>query len=313
MSGPSANQATPIPGLLESWRFGALAATIAASSAIAFIAILLVPQEGTALSEFAKGFLIRCRIIDPATGAWQLGNSVMFLSGPVIILGVVALVWGSDLRRVAHARPSALLPWVGGGVGVFAPCLAALVFLTKPMGPADYEFPAEGLRTAIPAHPFVLVDHEGKEASLEEVRQGKVVLLTSIYSCCPDVCPRVMAQAKAAVQALTEAESAQVAVLAISLDPARDRPEVLGHAATAYGVSTPQYRLLTGDPAEVSRVLDLYGFDRETDPKTGRISHPPMLVLIDRQGRIAYRFSLGEIQQRWMVEGLRALLAEERP
>ncbi|MNC96767.1 hypothetical protein D3C83_142260 [compost metagenome] len=58
--------------------------------------------------------------------------------------------------------------------------------------------------------------------------------------------------------------------------------------------------------------LDALGVARTRDPETGVIDHANLFVLVDRDGRVAYRFTLGERQERWLVQALRLLLAERR-
>ncbi len=41
------------------------------------------------------------------------------------------------------------------------------------------------------------------------------------------------------------------------------------------------------------------------------IDHANLFLLVDRAGRIAYRLTLGERQQRWLTSALEFLLREE--
>ena len=52
---------------------------------------------------------------------------------------------------------------------------------------------------------------------------------------------------------------------------------------------------------------------RKRDPETGVIDHANLFLLIDREGRLAYRLGLGERQQRWLTSALRVLLDEKGP
>ena len=58
-------------------------------------------------------------------------------------------------------------------------------------------------------------------------------------------------------------------------------------------------------------MLDRMQIARERDPDSGVISHANLFLLIDRDGRLAYRLGLGERQQRWLVSALRVLLGEQ--
>ena len=91
----------------------------------------------------------------------------------------------------------------------------------------------------------------------------------------------------------------------------------------AMAIDTPDWSLLPtteedvgrrrslGPSAPLERLLDRVQIARERDPETGVISHANLFLLIDRDGRIAYRFGLGERQQRWLTSALRILLREE--
>jgi protein SCO1 len=120
----------------------------------------------------------------------------------------------------------------------------------------------------------------------------------------------IMAQAKAAVAALTESQRRDLTVVGITLDPENDTPERLGDMARGQEVKAPLWNLVTGEPAKVERTLDLLSVARQRDPKTGVIDHSNLFILVDRAGRVAYRLTLGKQQQQWLVSALQVLLAE---
>lgn len=120
----------------------------------------------------------------------------------------------------------------------------------------------------------------------------------------------IMEQAKSAVARLTEEEQKEVAFVAVTLDPERDDPEALKRMADGQKVAAPRYHFLTGDSAEVNALLDRMGIERKRNEETGVIDHNNLFLVIDRQGRIAYRFSLGDLQEDWLVEAMRILCAE---
>jgi cytochrome oxidase Cu insertion factor (SCO1/SenC/PrrC family) len=49
---------------------------------------------------------------------------------------------------------------------------------------------------------------------------------------------------------------------------------------------------------------------RRRDGVSGVIDHTNLFLLVDRQGKLAYRFSLGPRQERWLGSALRLLLEE---
>ena len=123
----------------------------------------------------------------------------------------------------------------------------------------------------------------------------------------------ILNQVKRAVARLDEEQRNDVHIIAVTLDPANDTVEALADMADAQKVSAPAFHLLTGSSDDVNDVLDHMGIERKTDPETGIIDHTNLFLLVDRTGKVAYRFSLGELQEDWMVEAVKILCAEPEP
>jgi protein SCO1 len=121
----------------------------------------------------------------------------------------------------------------------------------------------------------------------------------------------IMAQAKRAVAQLTDEEQAEVVFMGVTLDPEYDDVETMSAMARGQGVSTPQFHLLTGSPDDVNPVLDHMGVMRKWNEELQTIDHTNIFIVLDREGMVAYRFSLGERQEAWLVEALRLVLAEQ--
>jgi protein SCO1/2 len=140
--------------------------------------------------------------------------------------------------------------------------------------------------------------------------RGRVVLLTGVYASCSRTCPMILAEAKRVVAGLDPREAEDLQVIAVTLDPDHDTPEVLARLADAQGIAPPVWHLVTGEAARVERTLDRMGIARSRDPGTGIIDHANLFLLVDRQGRLAYRFTLGPRQERWLSTAVRLLLRE---
>ncbi|MDR1349659.1 MAG: SCO family protein, partial [Zoogloeaceae bacterium] len=76
---------------------------------------------------------------------------------------------------------------------------------------------------------FEMTDHLGQTRTLADWR-GKVVLVFFGYTHCPDACPSALYRFSQVMEILGQ-EAAQVQVLFITLDPARDTPEMLRNYA----------------------------------------------------------------------------------
>jgi protein SCO1/2 len=116
-----------------------------------------------------------------------------------------------------------------------------------------------------------------------------------------------------AVSALPPEQLDNLRIAVITLDPENDTPEVLANVAAARGFTSPPFHLLTGEPATVERILDNFAVPRFRNADTGLIDHANLFILIDQEGRIAYRFSPDERQQHWLGEALRQLIDERKP
>jgi cytochrome oxidase Cu insertion factor (SCO1/SenC/PrrC family) len=50
---------------------------------------------------------------------------------------------------------------------------------------------------------------------------------------------------------------------------------------------------------------------RTRDEKTGELVHSALFILLDREGRIAYRLSLSQRERSWLTSAARVLLREK--
>ena len=109
-----------------------------------------------------------------------------------------------------------------------------------------------------PAPDFALVSQDGARVALQDFR-GKIVAVTFIYTSCPDICP-LLTEMLAGVQDELGADfGPRVAFVSITVDPARDTPEVLKAYAQGVGANPAGWSFLTGEVAAVREVARRYG------------------------------------------------------
>ena len=135
---------------------------------------------------------------------------------------------------------------------------------------------------------FTLTSDTGQPFSLSDLR-GKAVALFFGYTHCTDVCPTTMADFKR-VKAALGSDAAQVAFVFISVDGARDTPDVLAAYVHAFD---PQFIGLTGDEATVSAVAKDYGvfFQRvDTSSPDYEVEHTSTTFVVDPEGRLRIVF-----------------------
>lgn len=292
-----------------SWRFPVLVLSVLLSFKLLALLVLLVPAAPVGLGAFAEEFKIWCFGYDPAKGTFESAYVGLTLAEPVVLGSIIAVIWWRPLRHILRDRPRAVLPYLGATVAIVIAGSIALAGSRRPARPEDLPFPARALRTTLPAPCVELTDQEGDHVSLADMR-GRVVVLTGVYASCGYACPMILGQAKRAIGALSPLERGDVTVVAVTLDPEHDGQESLARMAKGQGVQAPLFRLSWGEPREVGRLLDDLSISRTRDPSTGVIDHANIFALVDRRGRIAYRLTLGEMQERWLVDALRTLVRE---
>src|SRR5262249_11107754 len=109
-----------------------------------------------------------------------------------------------------------------------------------------------------PAPDFALTSQDGARVTLGEYR-GRGVAVTFIFTSCPDTCPLLTAKMAQVQDELGPAFGAKVAFVSITVDPARDTPEVLKQYAQTFGANPAGWAFLTGDPADIREVERRYG------------------------------------------------------
>ena len=133
---------------------------------------------------------------------------------------------------------------------------------------------------------FTLTDQSGQKVSMVDQR-GKVVLVTFLYTNCPDVCPLITQNLNQALQMLG-AKREDVRVLAVSVDPEGDTPKAVQAYAKAHRL-LPEFHYLIGTRAELTEVWKNYDVAAvASDPEL--VDHTAYTMLVDEkgEGRVIY-------------------------
>ena len=138
---------------------------------------------------------------------------------------------------------------------------------------------------ALVGGPFSLVDQDGRRVT-EKDFLGKYMLVFFGYTYCPDICPTELQVMSAALDQLG-LEADRIQPIFVSIDPARDTPEVLKAYVANFG---PRLIGLTGSPEEVAAIAKAYRayYAKAGNGSTGTdylMDHSSIIYLMGPDGR----------------------------
>jgi len=124
-------------------------------------------------------------------------------------------------------------------------------------------------------------DQEGKERRLREFA-GKPQVVAMIFTHCEYACPMTLAALKKIEAAVSRMP---VHYLLLSIDPARDTPEVLKAYARRESLDPDRWTLLCADAGSVREIAAVLGIRYKQNPDGG-FAHSNLITLLDRGGVI---------------------------
>jgi protein SCO1 len=131
-----------------------------------------------------------------------------------------------------------------------------------------------------PAPGFSLTDQFGKQVSLAHFK-GKPVVLTFMYTNCPDQCPLTASKLHSTMQLLGNASS-RVGILAVSTDPKRDNVAAALKFSRTHSMQD-YWHYLVGSQNQLSPIWTSYNtYAQVINQQT--VSHGLGLYVIDKQG-----------------------------
>jgi protein SCO1 len=135
------------------------------------------------------------------------------------------------------------------------------------------------VKKAVPE--FKLTDQDSKPFQFSSTR-GKLVLVTFIFTTCPDVCPLLTAKFAAIQRAMEEKKTRDYALVSITTDPERDGTAILKDYANRFKADLKHWSFLTGSRRELTKVWKVFGVN-VTKTESGQVQHTSLTTLVDRQ------------------------------
>lgn len=127
-------------------------------------------------------------------------------------------------------------------------------------------FYGDDINPPIPAQDFILTDQNGEYYQLSQL-EGKVIVITFLFTRCPDVCPIVSANLDFISEQLGDVYGEEVVILTITVDPWTDNTTVMNEYSDARSLDWPH---LTGSVEELEPVwknfeVGLQTYDSDID------------------------------------------------
>ena len=131
--------------------------------------------------------------------------------------------------------------------------------------------------------PFALTAPDGRTVTDADFR-GKWMLVYFGFTQCPDACPTALNNIANALDKL-KARRSEVAPIFITVDPARDTPEIMGRYVALFD---KQIVGLTGTQPQIDKVEHEYRVYAARHPTKGggyTMDHSSIIYVMDRNGR----------------------------
>jgi protein SCO1/2 len=135
-----------------------------------------------------------------------------------------------------------------------------------------------------PAPPLVLANYAGGTVNIASDR-GKAVLVTFLYTHCPDTCPLMASKLHTALTELPASERSKVALIAVSVDPIGDTPATVAKFVSAHEL-TGAMKYGIGNRPELSRVWSAWGVGTKRTKNPEVVEHTALIYGIDASGKI---------------------------
>jgi len=190
---------------------------------------------------------------------------------------VLALVAACALSAAVVAL---LVARGGGSSGSDTPAAQAATATPKGGG-----FLGGEVESPKPAPPIALRDPAGRLVTLQGFR-GHPVLVTFLYTNCPDVCPLTANRLRATEALLSPSMRKDVRIIAVSVDPRHDTPTAVRAFLARHGM-TGRMDYLIGSAAQLRPTWARWGVSAATDTTNPNfVAHSALVYGVGASGKL---------------------------
>lgn len=144
-----------------------------------------------------------------------------------------------------------------------------------------------------------LRNYDGQEVNLNSFR-GKAVLVTFLYTHCPDLCPVIVGNLHTAQSELGP-EAQHLQIIAVSVDPRGDTPKTVAKFLRDHQIAG-RMDYLIGSRAQLERIWKAWGIAAHVPKKNPElVEHSAYVFGIDPSGMVETLYP-GNFKPAWIVD-----------
>ncbi len=173
---------------------------------------------------------------------------------------------------------------VAGGVALLTLGGSSAETLTRKKAEAEH-LDAAGVLTPVEnAPPLELRNYLGEKVNIDSYR-GKAVLVTFLYTNCPDICPLITSNLRVAENLMGPKGDSKVQIIAVSVDPRGDTAKAVAGFLARHEM-TGRMKYLIGSAHELAKVWKAWGVGSERDASNPQfVNHSGLVYGVTGTGK----------------------------
>lgn len=163
---------------------------------------------------------------------------------------------------------------------------------------------------------YTLVNQDSATVSFPDAFTGTPIVLGTIYTSCPNVCPKITANMKEIRTRLSDTST--VRFVSVTFDPHRDTPARLAAYRSKFGLDGTSWQFFTGDTTTIGRLMERLdvrhtikgteqGFPTPNTDSAYVYTHSNQITLIDGKGRVRAEYGGSQTPPGLIVSDLEKL------
>jgi len=141
---------------------------------------------------------------------------------------------------------------------------------------------------------YNLIDQENRPFNTKEYA-GKPLLVTFIYTTCPDICNSIIATLVPAIEEVKKELGDNFNAIVVGFDSEYDTPEMMKEFALHHEADFNLVRFASGDSETIGKMIRDFGFYFEVREE-GAYNHLGLVSIVDKEGKIyrqVYKTNIG--------------------